>query len=118
MPDGLRQELLIPFVTRLAGTADTKEVELARSKFMVIAGVNRISSLLYEKIKRPDLAQKCRDAKTIDDCRVLAPKIRRAAAAVAVAAAAAAVAAAAAAVAVAVVVVVVVVVVALLGHWL
>jgi hypothetical protein len=83
MPDDMRQELLIPFVTRLAGTADTPEIELKRGHFMVIAGVNRISALLCEKIKRPDLAQECRDAKTIADCRAVAPKIRKAAAAAA-----------------------------------
>src|SRR5665213_2470409 len=83
MPDGLRQELLIPFVTRLSGTADTPEMELKRGQFMVIAGVNRISALLCEKIKRPDLAQECRDAKTIADCRAVVPKIRKSAAAAA-----------------------------------
>lgn len=35
MPDDLRQELLLPFVTRLAGSADTREVEARRAKLIV-----------------------------------------------------------------------------------
>ncbi len=34
MIDNLRQELLMPFVTRLAGTADTLDVEMIRAKYM------------------------------------------------------------------------------------
>ena len=78
MPDQLRQELLIPFVVRLSGTSDTKEMELARAKFMVIAGVQRISSLLCEKAKLHDLARECREVTTIEECRAIAPKIKKA----------------------------------------
>jgi hypothetical protein len=35
MPDGLRQELLLPFVTRLAGTTDVIEVEVQRAQYIV-----------------------------------------------------------------------------------
>ena len=57
MPDELRQSLLMPFVTRLAGTADTREVEALRVKYMAIEGIKRILSLTCERrLKRPDLA--------------------------------------------------------------
>src|SRR5687768_2512429 len=42
MPDRLRQELLLPFVTRLAGTADTKAIERARAEYIVIQTIRRI----------------------------------------------------------------------------
>src|SRR3984893_13922204 len=34
LEDGLRQELLAPFVTRLAGSADTPEVEMMRAQLI------------------------------------------------------------------------------------
>ena len=34
MPDDLRNELLVPFVTRLAGTAASKDIEDARQRFI------------------------------------------------------------------------------------
>lgn len=34
MPDGLRNELLMPFVTRLSGTADKRDVEVARVRLI------------------------------------------------------------------------------------
>jgi hypothetical protein len=36
MPDDLRQELLLPFVTRLAGTADSREKEIERVKYIAV----------------------------------------------------------------------------------
>lgn len=41
MPAGLRQELLLPFVLRLANSADTMELEVQRTAFMVRAVVER-----------------------------------------------------------------------------
>jgi hypothetical protein len=42
MPSDLRQELLMPFVVRLAGTADTQEVEIDRATYIAIQTVKRI----------------------------------------------------------------------------
>ena len=42
MPDDLRQELLMPFVTRLAGTADKPEIEIARAQLMAIRTVRDV----------------------------------------------------------------------------
>src|SRR6266576_6839419 len=42
MPDNARQELLMPYVVRLAGTADTPEVEARRVAHIVLQTVKRI----------------------------------------------------------------------------
>lgn len=42
MPDDLRQELLMPFVTRLAGTKDTLEVEMKRASYIAVQTIKRI----------------------------------------------------------------------------
>jgi hypothetical protein len=45
IPDALRQNLLMPFVTRLAGTADTAEIEQQRAEFILIGLVGVIISM-------------------------------------------------------------------------
>jgi len=45
MPDDLRQRLLTPFVTRLAGTADTPEIELRRAEFILTGLVRDVVSI-------------------------------------------------------------------------
>jgi hypothetical protein len=42
MPDDLRQELLMPFVTRLAGTADSEKMEIERARYIAMQTVKRI----------------------------------------------------------------------------
>lgn len=42
MSDDLRQHLLIPFVTRFAGTADTPKKEIERARYIAIQTVKRI----------------------------------------------------------------------------
>jgi hypothetical protein len=42
MPDDTRQELLMPFVTRLSGTADAPEVEIRRAAYIAAQTVERI----------------------------------------------------------------------------
>src|SRR5215510_4132703 len=49
LSDALRQELLMPFVTRLAGSADTPEVELARVASIV---QQTVSTILPEALLR------------------------------------------------------------------
>jgi hypothetical protein len=62
MPHNLRQKLLTPFVTRLAYTADTSEVEAQRARFMAVEFVRRIIGRFREKQfkNRSDLADLCR----------------------------------------------------------
>ena len=42
MPDDLRQELLMPFVTRLAGTRDKRSVEVKRAKLIVFRTIREV----------------------------------------------------------------------------
>jgi hypothetical protein len=91
MPDDLRNELLMPFVTRLSGTADTPEIERARVTYMAIQTVNRILPIVCRgRMKREDLASSCEAATTLNECREAARRVRAYAYAAAYAAAAAA----------------------------
>jgi hypothetical protein len=56
MPEALRQELLLPFVVRLAGTADTLTIERARASFMCLATFQRLLPLVCPRVLR----QQCR----------------------------------------------------------
>ena len=42
MPDDLRNDLLMPFVTRLSGTADSPAVEARREEFLLVGIARRI----------------------------------------------------------------------------
>jgi hypothetical protein len=81
MPETLRQELLIPFVTRLSETADSLDVERKRAQYMAIQTVNRILPIVArERLKREDLALRCEAASTLQECREAAQSLRAAAA--------------------------------------
>jgi hypothetical protein len=80
MPDAIRNELLMPFVTRLSGTADTPEVEFQRATFMAIATVQRILPIMLRVRGREDLAQMCASMTTLQEAREIAQKVRAAAA--------------------------------------
>jgi hypothetical protein len=57
MPGEVRQEPLLPFVTRMAGTADVPAVEKARAEYLAIQTVSRVLSIVCrEVLKREDLA--------------------------------------------------------------
>jgi hypothetical protein len=63
MPDDLRQKLLLPFVTRLAGTADTPEVERSRSELIVLRTVRDIIPLGLRAAKFNKEAELCEAVK-------------------------------------------------------
>jgi hypothetical protein len=66
MPAWLRNELLMSFVTRLAGTADRPAVEAERTEFIVIATARRIVAAEYEEIwHMPAVAAQCRTARSL-----------------------------------------------------
>lgn len=67
MNDEFRQKL-IPFVTRLAGSADKPEVEQARARMMVLRTVREIVAPVFDKINLPDVAMKLRHC-TWDDLK-------------------------------------------------
>ena len=66
MPDDLRQELLIPFVTRLAGTADTTAKEIERASYIAIQTVRRILPILLRAIGLHEHADWCAKVGKLD----------------------------------------------------
>ncbi len=89
MYDKTRNELLMPFVTRLAGTADTPEVERDRVHHMAIRGVNLILPIVLRAAGREAEALKCERVTTLDEARTVAAEVRNTLPAAADAAAAA-----------------------------
>src|SRR5882757_9616750 len=67
LSDLLRQELLMPFVTRLAGSADTLEVEMAR---VAVIMQLTVATILPEALGRAGYdreARRCRSIETVQD---------------------------------------------------
>src|SRR5262245_36402076 len=64
LEDVLRQELLIPFVTRLGGTADTAKVEMARAELMLLRTVAEIMAPALERAGYGKLAERARSLAT------------------------------------------------------
>jgi hypothetical protein len=64
--DTHRQELLAPFISRLAGSATSYEVEMERARFLVRETCRRIVTAFAAYIlKRRDLAAPCKNASTV-----------------------------------------------------
>ncbi len=63
--DALRQELLLPFVTRLAGSADALEVENRRTALIITRIVTDLLPLALEALGWRHDAERCRSAKTM-----------------------------------------------------
>ena len=68
MPDDLRQRLLMPFVTRLAGTADTPEIERRRAEFILIGLVREVVSVPLRGWK-DDLAAQFGAVTTLEEAK-------------------------------------------------
>src|SRR5919106_839196 len=57
----VRNELLVPFITRLSGTSDAPWVEEERARLIVVETVRRIVAAEYEEVwGKPKLAARCR----------------------------------------------------------
>jgi len=69
MPDKLRQELLLPFVFRLAGSRDTPEIEKDRLEYMVLGICREVISILLRGWKE-DLAEQFSSVKTLKDANL------------------------------------------------
>ena len=79
MPDDLRNELLKPFVIQLSGTADTKEVELARVNYLVMETVRRINAYACHKwMGREDFAKRCEAITKTSEIKPLMGEIKAA----------------------------------------
>jgi len=64
LEDGLRQELLMPFVTRLGGTADAAKVEMMRAELMLLRTVAEIMAPELERAGYRKLAERARSLAT------------------------------------------------------
>ena len=65
--DELRQELLMPFVTRLAGSADTLEIDMARVGLILRRTVAEVLPAAFEWAGRSREARRCRSVATVHD---------------------------------------------------
>jgi hypothetical protein len=65
--DDLRQELLIPFVTRLAGSADTLEIDMERVALILRRTVAEILPEALEWAGRSREARRCRAVATVQE---------------------------------------------------
>jgi len=67
LDDTLRQDLLLPFVTRLAGSADTPDVDMKRVALILQRTVAEIVPDAFEWTGRNREARRCRAAATVED---------------------------------------------------
>ena len=67
LDDTLRQELLLPFVTRLAGSADTAEVDMQRVALILQRTVAEIVPDAFDWLGRSREARRCRAVATADE---------------------------------------------------
>jgi hypothetical protein len=64
LDDDLRQELLMPFVTRLGGSADTPKIEMARAELMLQRTVAEILAPALARAGYGEFAERARTVKT------------------------------------------------------
>jgi hypothetical protein len=76
LEDAPRQELLIPFVTRLDGTADTANVEAARADMMLRRVAADILAPALARAGFGELARQCRSLATPDELIEVARRLR------------------------------------------
>lgn len=65
MPDNIRNELLMPFVIKLSGTADTKEIETARVNYIIIQTARQILAPLFKSLNFNSIAEDLSNCNTI-----------------------------------------------------
>jgi hypothetical protein len=66
MPDDLRQELLLPFVTRLAGTADSSDIEIARMRLIALRIIRDLLPVRLRWSGLIDHARRCEQVADLD----------------------------------------------------
>lgn len=66
MSDALRQKLLMPFVTRLAGTADADDKEIERARYIAVQTIGRILPISLRAIGLDEHARRCEQADGIN----------------------------------------------------
>jgi hypothetical protein len=76
LDDELRQELLMPFVTRLAGSADTPKIEMVRAEFMLRRAVAEILAPALARSGYLEIAERCRLLRTPTELVAIARCLR------------------------------------------
>jgi hypothetical protein len=76
LDDELRQELLVPFVTRLAGSADTPKIEMMRAELMLKRTVSDILAPALARAGYGELAERCRSLRTPTELVAIARSLR------------------------------------------
>lgn len=76
LEDDLRQQLLEPFVTRLAGSVDTPKVEMTRAELMLHRTVAEIVSPALARAGYVELADRCRSVRTPTELVEIARRMR------------------------------------------
>ena len=76
LSDDRRQELLMPFVTRIAGTADIPEIERQRFDFIMLGIIQTIMPIALRGWK-DDLASECERVENYDQAIEVVNKIAR-----------------------------------------
>ena len=76
LEDELRQELLMPFVTRLGGSADTSKVEMARAELILQRTVADLLAPALTRAGYGELADRCRSLTTPTELVELARCLR------------------------------------------
>jgi hypothetical protein len=76
LEDDLRQELLLPFVTRLAGSADTPKIEMTRAELMLQRTVAEMLAPALARAGFVDLAERSRRYRTPTDLVEVARHLR------------------------------------------
>jgi hypothetical protein len=74
--DELRQELLMPFVTRLAGSADASKIEMMRAELMLKRTVAEILAPALARSGYLEIAQRCRSLRTPTELVAIARCLR------------------------------------------
>jgi hypothetical protein len=76
MADQVRQRLLLPFVTRLSGTADRPEVEERRAEYIGLETVRRVLAGMCDGLGLKMEADRCRAADSLEAALDAADRVR------------------------------------------
>src|SRR6478672_5322335 len=76
LEDELRQELLVPFVTRLAGSADVTKIEMERAELVLRRIVAEIVAPALARAGYTEIAERCRSLRTPTELVAIAKSLR------------------------------------------
>jgi hypothetical protein len=76
LDDEQRQDLLMPFVTRLGGSADAPEIELKRAELILQRAAANVLAPALARAGFPELAEQCRSFKTRSELIDVARSLR------------------------------------------